>query len=38
MRTVLIRTGRHPPGLESEDHIHHVADDVLAWLHDILPG
>ncbi len=38
MRTVLIRTERHPPALEDEDHIHHVADDLLAWLHDILPG
>jgi len=38
MRTVLIRTERHPPGLEGEAHIHHVADDLLVWLHDILPG
>ena len=38
MRTVLIRTERYPVEVEDEDHIHHVADDLLAWLHDILPG
>lgn len=36
MGTVLIRTDRHPPELEDEDHIHHVADDLLAWLRTIL--
>ena len=38
MHTVLIRTERHPLQLDNEDHIHHVADDVLGWLHDILAG
>ena len=38
MRTVLIRTERHLPELDNADHIHHVADDLLGWLHDILAG
>ena len=38
MRTVLIRTERYPSATEGEDYIHHVADDLLAWLHEILPG
>ncbi|MDA0661943.1 MAG: pyrimidine 5'-nucleotidase [Proteobacteria bacterium] len=36
MGTVLIRTERHPPDLDDDDHIHHVADDLLAWLQAIL--
>ncbi len=38
MQTVLIRTERYAAGLGCEDHIHHVADDLLAWLHEILPA
>lgn len=38
MQTVLIRTERYAAGLSGEDHIHHVADDLLAWLHEILPA
>jgi putative hydrolase of the HAD superfamily len=36
MATVLIRTERHPPDLDDDGHIHHVADDLLAWLQAIL--
>lgn len=38
MQTVLIRTERYAAGLGDEDHIHHVADDLLVWLHEILPA
>jgi len=37
MTTVWIRTDRHPDEDGSDDHIHHVADDLLSWLHEILP-
>jgi putative hydrolase of the HAD superfamily len=36
MKTVLIRTERHSPEADDEDHIHHVVDDLQDWLDRIL--
>ncbi|NKB54717.1 MAG: pyrimidine 5'-nucleotidase [Alphaproteobacteria bacterium] len=38
MSTVLIRTARYDGSPEEDDHIHHVADDLLDWLQGILDG
>ena len=37
MSTVWIRTERHQPDAGDDDHVHHVADDLLEWLQKILP-
>jgi putative hydrolase of the HAD superfamily len=36
MSTVLIRTQRYDASLDADDHIHHIADDLLTWLQSVL--
>ncbi len=36
MSTVLIRTARYDAAADEDDHIHHIADDLLDWLQGVL--